>query len=108
MTAREAAQHAVRNITFTNRLTDLQLIARHAYALTFEKEYVEQWEEQLRQGMWGGRGADTHEYVDDRDEVLRPRSALNGTAKRADDTPRPMISFAWVFWQELVQIATMS
>lgn len=32
----------------------MQAIARHAYALTYEKEYVEQWEEQQQHGEWGG------------------------------------------------------
>ena len=53
----------------------MQVVARHAYALTYEREYVEQWEEQLGQGMWGGKGPETHEDGEDGEdrEVLRPR-----------------------------------
>ena len=32
----------------------MQVIARHAYALTYEREYVEKWEqEQQQNGDWG-------------------------------------------------------
>ncbi|EIW68226.1 hypothetical protein TREMEDRAFT_74213 [Tremella mesenterica DSM 1558] len=65
----------------TTRLTPIQVIARHCYALTYEREYVMEWEEALKKGG------------DEEDgELLRPR---------------PMISFAWTFWQELIQIAAL-
>jgi len=76
MAARQAAQQAIHGIIFTTRLTNMQMVARHAYALTFEREYVEQWEAQLSKGMWGGKGPETHERGVDEDEEredLRPR-----------------------------------
>ena len=75
--ARQAAQQAVQGITFTSRFGDMQIVARHAYALTFEREYVEQWEEQLSKGLWGGRSAETHEMDGDdaEKEQLRSRYA---------------------------------
>ncbi|RXK35060.1 hypothetical protein M231_07680 [Tremella mesenterica] len=72
----------------TTRLTPIQVIARHCYALTYEREYVMEWEEALKKG-----GGEWGEPVDEEDgEFLRPR---------------PMISFAWTFWQELIQIAAL-
>ncbi len=50
------------------------MVARHAYALTFEKEYVQQWEDQLSKGLWGGKTAETHEVTDEEGrDALRPR-----------------------------------
>ena len=66
--ARDAAKTAIESITFRSRLTEMQVVARHAYALTFEKEYVEEWEEELKKGMWGGlerqeEGEELPEYM---------------------------------------------
>lgn len=77
MAARQAAQQAMAGITFTNRLSDMQVVARHAYALTFEREYVEQWEQQRGGGMWDGRTTETHELEEDGEDAsaeLRSRS----------------------------------
>ena len=75
--ARQGAQQAIQGITFKTRLNEMQVVARHAYAMTFEKEFVEQWEEQLSRGMWGGKGPETHELLEqdrvDAQEALRPR-----------------------------------
>ena len=43
----------------------MQVAARHAYAMTYEKEYVQDWAKQLGEGQWGGRV----EEEDDRGEV---------------------------------------
>ncbi len=32
----------------------MQVVARHAYALTYEREYVQQWAEEQMAGQWGG------------------------------------------------------
>ncbi|WWD19157.1 hypothetical protein CI109_103615 [Kwoniella shandongensis] len=89
-TARETAMAAVANVTFNTRLTPAQMVARHCYALTFEKEHVEAWEEQLTHGGWHGASNDIE---DDEQEDIRPK---------------PLVSFAWCFWQELVQIVGLS
>ncbi|WVQ95053.1 hypothetical protein IAU59_002145 [Kwoniella sp. CBS 9459] len=88
--ARGFAMEAVANIEFKTRLTPAQLVARHAYALTYEKEYVEEWERQRIAGTWDG-------YIPDNDLEVG-----------ADDLrPRPLTSFAWCFAQELIQLAGM-
>ena len=51
--AREAALKAVENINFKTSLTKEQVVARHCYALTFEREYVQEWERQQHEGLWG-------------------------------------------------------
>ena len=51
--AREAAKRAIASITFRSSLTDMQIVARHAYALTYEKTYVEEWRDELQKGQWG-------------------------------------------------------
>ena len=61
---------AVKEITFKTKLSPAQVVARHCYAQTYEKKYVEEWEEQLRNGMWGGRGEADGEANDA--EQLRP------------------------------------
>ena len=77
MAAREDAQRAIESITFTTRLTNMQVVARHAYALTFEREYVDQWEAQQSRGECGGMAPDTHELdefeANEGEEALRPR-----------------------------------
>jgi len=50
----------------------MQMVARHAYALTFEREHVEKWEREFTNGMWGGVILETEEGEDARAE-LRPR-----------------------------------
>jgi RNA-dependent RNA polymerase len=85
----------------------MQMVARHAYALTFEREQVEKWEAEFSEGMWGGKGLGEDEG-DEMREALRPRSARHSPAQNTLTAVRPMTSFAWAFWQELVQIATMS
>ncbi|WVR09517.1 hypothetical protein IAU60_006585 [Kwoniella sp. DSM 27419] len=86
---RAMAMEVVANIEFKTRLTPLQVVARHCYALTFEKDYVEDWAGQLSAGEWYGQARDED---------------VEGDAMR----PRPLISFAWCFWQELIRIANMS
>ncbi|KAK8854698.1 hypothetical protein IAR55_003437 [Kwoniella newhampshirensis] len=88
-TAREAAMAAVANVTFNTRLTPAQMVARHCYALTFEREHVEAWEEQVAHGDWHGA------YKQDEED------------EHEDLRPRPLVSFAWCFWQELLQIVTL-
>jgi RNA-dependent RNA polymerase len=44
---------AVQDLKFKTSLTADQVVARHCYALTFEREFVEEWEEELKRGMWG-------------------------------------------------------
>jgi RNA-dependent RNA polymerase len=39
-------------VGFKTSLTKEQVVARHCYALTYEKEYVEEWESQLKVGQW--------------------------------------------------------
>ncbi|WVQ80183.1 hypothetical protein IAT38_002288 [Cryptococcus sp. DSM 104549] len=87
---REAAMAAVRDITFRTKLSAAQVVARHCYALTYEEKYVKEWEEQLSRGEWHGQVAEEDE---DYKESLRPK---------------PLISFAWCFWQELLQIVNAS
>jgi RNA-dependent RNA polymerase len=54
-------------MSFVGRLTPIQVVARHAYALTFQKTWVEQWEEQMMKGLLGNHG-------DEEDKkALRPR-----------------------------------
>lgn len=31
----------------------MQVVARHAYALTFERDHVEQWAREQHEGLWG-------------------------------------------------------
>ncbi|ODN90833.1 RNA-dependent RNA polymerase 1 [Cryptococcus wingfieldii CBS 7118] len=81
---RDAAAKILRDFSFKTTLTPMQVVARHCYALTFEEKYVKQWEQQQQQGAWGGQKVD-----DDDEEILRPK---------------PLMSFAWCFWQELLQI----
>jgi RNA-dependent RNA polymerase len=50
--ARDAALLAVEGLNFKTSLSKEQVVARHCYALTFEKEYVEEWEAQLKAGQW--------------------------------------------------------
>ncbi|GFZ50894.1 hypothetical protein JCM24511_08652 [Saitozyma sp. JCM 24511] len=92
--ARAAAFEAIQHISFKSRLTPAQVVARHCYALTYEKEHVERWEEQQRHGEWGGGGGDKTE-----EEKVNGANEL----RRA-----PMVSFAWCFWQELVELANMA
>ncbi|KAK4685416.1 RNA-dependent RNA polymerase, partial [Tremellales sp. Uapishka_1] len=87
LAAREAAFKLVETMTFTGRLSPAQVVARHCYALTYQREHVELWEQVTCNHLWGGQG--------DIEEINQLR-------------PRPMISFAWAFWQELVQIAMLS
>lgn len=42
---RNQVNRALEGIKLSTSLTPLQVVARHAYALTFEKEYVEDWEQ---------------------------------------------------------------
>lgn len=51
--AREAALREVETINFKTSLTKEQVVARHCYALTFEREYVQEWERQQHDGLWG-------------------------------------------------------
>lgn len=48
--ARQAAVAAMEQFHFkSSEFSAMQIIARHAYALTFEKDYVEEWESKLLQ-----------------------------------------------------------
>ncbi|WWC90607.1 uncharacterized protein L201_005543 [Kwoniella dendrophila CBS 6074] len=87
--ARQMAMEAIANIEFRTKLTPEQMVARHCYALTYEKEYVEDWERQISSGQWHGN----IKQEDDQEEDLRPK---------------PLLSFAWVFWTELIQLAEMA
>lgn len=62
--ARDAALEAVIGMTFRTSVPKEQVVARHCYALTFEKEHVEAWE---RSQVNEGHG---HE-VDDEGHELR-------------------------------------
>jgi RNA-dependent RNA polymerase len=44
--------NAIEGLTFKTSLSKEQVVARHCYALTYEKEFVEEWESQLKAGMW--------------------------------------------------------
>ncbi|WVF67576.1 hypothetical protein IAT40_002334 [Kwoniella sp. CBS 6097] len=89
--ARAFAMEVVANIEFKTRLTPAQLVARHAYSLTYEKDYVEEWERQRSAGAWDGYGLDSDLEV------------------AGDDLrPRPLTTFAWCFSQELIQLAGMN
>lgn len=59
-------------LTFTGALDPMQVMARHAYALTYEREHVEQWEAQRNKGMWGGHDAGEAEE-EEMNSVLRTR-----------------------------------
>lgn len=50
---------------FKTSLTPEQVVARHCYALTFERKYVEAWEKQWEHGVLGGA-------VDSEGHELRP------------------------------------
>lgn len=39
-------------VTFTTSLKKEQIVARHCYALTYERQYVEEWEKQIKAGRW--------------------------------------------------------
>jgi RNA-dependent RNA polymerase len=39
-------------VGFRTTLPKEQVVARHCYALAFEKEYVEDWDQPLRAGKW--------------------------------------------------------
>jgi len=54
-TAREAALEAITGLSFSGTLDGMQVAARHAYAMTYQKEYVQDWAKQLSEGQWGGR-----------------------------------------------------
>jgi len=75
----------------------MQVVARHAYALTFEKEHVMEWERELSKGMWGGQGSEEELLLR---EILHTRLV----GQRPALTIRPMTSFAWVFGKELMEI----
>ncbi|WVN86300.1 uncharacterized protein L203_101463 [Cryptococcus depauperatus CBS 7841] len=83
---RKAAQKIIQDFSFKTTLSPMQVIARHCYALTFEETYVKQWEKQLSEGQWHGQ---------------QPEDEESGRLG-----PKPLISFAWCFYQELVQIVT--
>nr|XP_019011562.1 RNA-dependent RNA polymerase 1 [Kwoniella pini CBS 10737]OCF50343.1 RNA-dependent RNA polymerase 1 [Kwoniella pini CBS 10737] len=88
---RAMAMEQVQNIEFRTRLSPELMVARHAYALTYEKEYVQDWEKELSAGQWHAapRGPDDEQVEEDM-------------------KPKPLISFAWVFWSELIQLAGMA
>ncbi|WWC63397.1 uncharacterized protein I303_105997 [Kwoniella dejecticola CBS 10117] len=88
---KQMAMEAISSIVFKTRLSPELLVARHAYALTYEKEYVQDWEKQLSAGEWHA------EQRDDDEEHYEE-----------DMRPKPLISFAWVFWTELIQLANMA
>lgn len=54
--------NAVQGTTFRTRHSAAQVVARHCYALTYEREYVEAWEENQRQGFLEEEGEDV-EYM---------------------------------------------
>ncbi|AFR96691.2 RNA-dependent RNA polymerase 1 [Cryptococcus neoformans C23] len=83
---RETAQKIVNDFEFKTTLTPMQVVARHCYALTYEEVHVRQWEQALAEGKFGEKPED-----DEDSERLRPK---------------PLISFAWCFCQELVQIVS--
>lgn len=68
--AREAAETAVAGIAFAGTLNPMQVVARHAYALTFEKEHVVERAMELYRGMWGGHGPEEDEGLQ---EIMNTR-----------------------------------
>lgn len=56
---------AAKEHRFNTRLTPEQVVARHCYALTYQREYVEEWEKEWAKGLWGG-------VVDPEGHELRP------------------------------------
>ena len=78
----------------------MQMAARHAYALTFEKEHILRGEEDIRAGIRRKDGLDE-------DEALR--GIFDTRYVNCNDSlmPRPMTSFAWVFSKELVEIVQL-
>lgn len=67
--ARESALQAVSKFTFRTTMTPAQIVARHCYALTYQREYVEEWEQQQDEGEWGGR-RDGQEYNPEEEEDI--------------------------------------
>ncbi|OCF75911.1 RNA-dependent RNA polymerase 1 [Kwoniella mangroviensis CBS 8886] len=88
---RQMAMERIADIEFRTKLTPAQMVARHCYALTYEKQYVQDWEEQLSRGEY-------HAMVKQEDEEVFEEELK----------PKPLISFAWVFWSELIQLAGMA
>ncbi|KAL0247338.1 hypothetical protein I308_104374 [Cryptococcus tetragattii IND107] len=85
---RETAQKIVNDFEFKTTLTPMQVVARHCYALTYEEVHVRQWEQALAEGKFGEKPED-----DEDSERLRPK---------------PLISFAWCFCQEIIQIVSQA
>ncbi|RSH88373.1 uncharacterized protein EHS24_000913 [Apiotrichum porosum] len=83
-TIREEVEAEVAAANFPFAATP-EVIAAHAYALTYGQKEVEAWEKHLMMGAWGGMN---HGDM----ETLRPR---------------PMMSFAWVWQDALVQVAQL-
>jgi RNA-dependent RNA polymerase len=71
-TAREAAREAIAGLSFSGTLDGMQVAARHAYAMTYESEYVQDWARQLSQGHWGGRIVEEEDQAE-LSEVLQNR-----------------------------------
>ncbi|WWC93489.1 hypothetical protein V866_000324 [Kwoniella sp. B9012] len=88
---RQMAMERIADIEFRTKLTPAQMVARHCYALTYEKEHVQDWERELSMGNY-------HATVKQEDEEVFEEELK----------PKPLISFAWVFWSELIQLAGMA
>lgn len=63
---------AMQGINFNTRLTSGQIVARHCYALTYEREQVLEWEESIMRGDWNAPAAGNDDDGDDA-RSLRPR-----------------------------------
>lgn len=71
---REEAEKAMLNLNFRTTLPPLCLLARHAYALTFERKYVEEWEAEVQAEMKANPAA--HVAGDEDDGFLADLSEL--------------------------------
>ena len=96
------------------------MIARHAYALTYDAKYVQEWAKEASEDERLSRPAHLDEIEDEDAETLRKRYiicplqtlqgsrmpvlSLTPTTDAPQLTVRPMTSFAWCFWQELIQL----
>lgn len=102
---REEAMKAVQSVTFKGRMTAAQRVARHCYALTYQREYVEEMQQQGRRNVIE-EGGEEGDY-------LHPTCVLSSfpnqpsLAGPRNSCRRPFISFPWIFWQELVQLVQL-
>lgn len=56
---------AVQDLKFRTKHTPIMVVARHAYAMTYERRYVEAWEQEMKQGFLEAEGEEA--------EYLRPK-----------------------------------